>query len=130
MRRFALVAFCLLTSGCGFAPEPLYGRGDEAPSQPFATDEELKAIDQEFAEIKDNVIEPYCLRCHNSNNSRGHVDLSTLAAIRSNSRIVQFGNPDKSLFYITILEGLMPPKGDPLSLELTEKVRLWIERNQ
>ena len=130
MSRFFSLLLLVAMSACAFAPEPFYER-DEVPKKKKTEElsvEELRAL-QGFSEIKAEIINPHCLKCHNPSKAEADVDLSSLQSTLRNPEVVKFGDPDNSSFYVTILEGSMPDKADPLSDELTEKVRLWILNN-
>ncbi len=81
------------------------------------------------------ILESACLSCHGSEKPKGGLDITTRAAAisggDSGTSIVP-GKPDESLLYtLTILppddDDIMPPKGDPLTKDQTEILRLWIE---
>jgi len=128
MKKISLLIFLAMSSSCGFAPEPLYSR-EEVPSKNQrpepASPEQVQALER-FSMIQAQVIEPHCLKCHNPQNAKGEVDLSSLQSTLRKPKVVEFGEPDESLFYVTILEGSMPEKAEPLDMELTDLVRRWI----
>jgi hypothetical protein len=128
-KEWVLVAFML--SACNYTPLPRLSN-ENSLSQDSQNEGDPNFSDKawvQFSEINRLVIQPYCINCHNPLKSKGNVDLSSLAKIRANNRIVKFGDPNQSLLYLTILEGSMPPRGELPSPELTEKVRQWIADN-
>lgn len=74
------------------------------------------------------ILEQTCLFCHNADETKGDLDLSTLgAALAFDGNIVP-GDPDASLL-IEVVSGPdpeMPKKADPLSPEQLETLRGWI----
>jgi formylglycine-generating enzyme required for sulfatase activity len=80
------------------------------------------------------IFEKYCLQCHGEEKPKGGLRMSTrensLKGGDNGPGIVP-GQPDKSPIYtLTILppddENVMPPKGEKLKKEETEKVKNWI----
>jgi len=140
VRYFILFILATGLSACGgFAPEPLYGHDDpfavseeateaepSAPPEPGQKPVPIDPTQKNFETIKTEIFQANCVRCHNPQNAKAGVDMTTLRAIQSKPGLLKWGSPDDSLIYVTILEGSMPP-GEFLSDELTEKVKLWIE---
>jgi formylglycine-generating enzyme required for sulfatase activity len=82
------------------------------------------------------ILESTCLSCHGAEKPKGDLRLDSRAnAVKggdSGAAVVP-GQPQKSPLYTsTVLppghDDIMPPKGDPLSKEQTERLRLWIEQ--
>src|SRR6185503_7329060 len=87
------------------------------------------------SEIKP-ILESSCLSCHGAEKPKGDLRLDTRAgALKGGEKgpAVVPGKPQMSHLYTsTVLppghDDIMPPKGDPLAKEQTEKLRLWIEQ--
>src|SRR5439155_16285443 len=90
----------------------------------------------DFAVEVKPIIESSCLSCHSGDKPKGGLRLDTRAAAikgGENGAALVAGKPQMSPLYTsTILppgdDKIMPPKGDPLSKEQTERLRLWIEQ--
>lgn len=120
MPRFSiLISVAIGLSACACSgPEPLwYGQ-----AEPIAVSE--TSVDS-FERIKADVLVPYCVFCHNPEKKKAGIDLTSLASILKNPKLLKWGRPDESLIYVTILEGSMPPQ-EFLSDELTAQVKRWI----
>ena len=82
------------------------------------------------------ILESTCLSCHNSDNIKGELLLDTRAHAIDGGEYgtaLTPGDPDESALYtLTILdpddEDIMPPKGDPLTGEQTDILKIWIEQ--
>ncbi len=124
----ACTAGALLSACGGFAPEPLYSH-----ENPFPTPGKMGELDEaqdpmlkQYNDIRAAVLKDHCLSCHNPQNAKGGVDLSSLPAILKHPGLVKWGQSNDSDLYNVILEGSMPPR-EMLSDELTERVRIWID---
>src|SRR5881296_1257987 len=90
----------------------------------------------DFAEDIKPLLESTCLSCHGSEKPKGGLRLDTRAnALQGGDKGAALvpGDPKKSPLYTsTILppghDDIMPPKGDPLTKEQTESLRVWIEQ--
>jgi mono/diheme cytochrome c family protein len=73
-----------------------------------------------------------CLRCHGDKGRKGELDLRTLASVLKGGEsgaVVVPGQPEKSLLYEKVRDGLMPPgKKDRLNEAEREIIRRWIEQ--
>ncbi len=72
-----------------------------------------------YSFLRDRLFAPSCVRCHNANIHRGHIDLSTLESVRTHS----------SLILEVLQDGSMPPEGEtPIpSPETIAAYRDWVE---
>lgn len=120
---FSGLSLFLITACGGFAPEPLWDHSEP----PAPAIENKSEFESGFEEINREILQPSCVRCHNPQKTKGDVDLSSLAAIQRDLKVFKAGRPTESALYLEIQDGSMPPRGEPLSQELTEKVRRWIE---
>ncbi len=85
-----------------------------------------------FALIKKDIIDPFCLRCHNSTTARGDVDLTSLDSIKRSGDLLVAGNAEKSLLYEVILpdetgKAIMPRGSPALSGEKIKLMKRWID---
>ena len=82
------------------------------------------------------ILESACLSCHGSEKPKGDLRLDTRAgALKGGEKGTTLvpGKPQMSPLYTTTVlppehDDIMPPKGDPLSKEQAERLRLWIEQ--
>ena len=82
------------------------------------------------------ILESTCLSCHNPDNIKGELLMNTRANVIKGGEYgtaLVPGDPDESSLYtLTILDpdddDIMPPKGDPLSKEQTDLLKVWIEQ--
>lgn len=137
-KRFSFLISLLLLSACGgFAPEPIWQKdspqsetqNDQTPANPPSGP--VKPTPTEFEtgykDIRAKVFQPFCLKCHNTNNREGGVDLSSLTVMLGQSGLLVPGQPSQSLVYRVVEAGQMPPRGGGLSVSARESLRLWIE---
>lgn len=88
-----------------------------------------------YQEIIRPLFQDSCLNCHNPDKHKAGLDLSTYDATMDgsdNGKVVQAGNPDKSLLLRVLTheeEPYMPKGGDKLADAQIEAVRQWIEAN-
>jgi formylglycine-generating enzyme required for sulfatase activity/mono/diheme cytochrome c family protein len=82
------------------------------------------------------ILEVHCLSCHGAEKPKGGLRLDTRAnAIKGgdDGTALASGKPQESPLYTTTIlaadhDDAMPPKGERLLKEQTEKLRLWIEQ--
>jgi hypothetical protein len=95
---------------------PSSGSGGDTTSPPPVT----------FAEVFQSVFEPRCSGCHNSDNPKGGLDVTSAQSIASHDSVVM-NDPDNSLLVMLIDAGDMPPPPrKPLTEEQAELVAQWI----
>ncbi len=87
----------------------------------------------EFARDIGPLLEAKCLRCHNSNTSKGDISMATLSEIQTAGEDLLIpGNPDESkLHWITLPidngePPEMPEEGEPLTKQEAEMLATWI----
>ena len=104
------------------------------PTAGEAAEEQAESISADgpfFEEGVQAILKENCLQCHGSKIQKAELDLSTREGILEGSEsgpIVEAGDPEESLLYEMVSEGLMPPEGKPpLSEEAIEAIRRWIE---
>ncbi len=110
-------------------------QAQELEEQPKLPPEEKAPEVLNFKVISEKVFEPgKCVECHNPNNLKGDLDLSTYDAIVSNFLIPDLlkpGSPDESSLYKSVRDNKMPTdkSGYPkLSLLQKEILRMWIQK--
>lgn len=88
----------------------------------------------DFKLIQEVIIEPHCIKCHDTVRFKGRVDLSEYDFLiegdsnRLMTSVVVPDYPEDSRFYKSILPGGgMPQEAPPLSADLVKLIRLWIE---
>jgi hypothetical protein len=88
-----------------------------------------------FKVISEKVFEPgKCMQCHNPNNLKGDLDLTSYESIASNFLVpglLKPGSPEESSLYKSVRDNKMPTdkSGYPkLSLLQKEILRMWIEK--
>lgn len=80
------------------------------------------------------ILSDRCYSCHGAQKQKGQLRLDSPAAIQTggkNGPVLVAGRPDKSTMYSRLLlpkddDDVMPAKGDPMSHEHCELIRLWI----
>jgi WD40 repeat protein len=78
------------------------------------------------------ILRQHCLKCHNAEETRGDLDLSSLANIllgSSSGKVVQSGKPDESPLYLLAAHldsPKMPPNKPKISERELELIRKWI----
>jgi len=73
----------------------------------------------------------HCVDCHNATTRKGELDLSSAVGLLRGGEsgpVYEAGEPEKSLLYELVHDGVMPKKGDPLSPDDASTIRRWIER--
>lgn len=112
MRPFqVLICASLLWSSCNFRDEKTPGEDDTA-STPI-TEAQLN-----FAEVKSQVLTPYCLNCHSAaGGSQGGIGLETYAQVSARLAAVE---------RTALVQKRMPPTGD-LSASASELLQKWID---
>ena len=93
-------------------------------------------IDEEyFANEVWPIFAASCVKCHGPEKQKGDLRLDSVKAIAEGSEegaICVAGKPEESTLYTLVIlpadhDDIMPAKGDPLTKEQTEKIRIWIE---
>ena len=80
-----------------------------------------------FAVINQYMTTPFCLRCHNSEVTKGGVDFSLPYEQYVSDGLITPGNPSDSLYFTEIRDGSMPESGPKPSEALIKMVKAWIE---
>jgi Planctomycete cytochrome C len=80
-----------------------------------------------------NVLQQHCVRCHNTEKTRGGLDLSTreTALYGGVSRdTIVLGKPEESELWKRVRDGSMPPERDgrPLNAAESAALKAWIEQ--
>lgn len=122
MRLVALLMSVLVLMGCQYRTM----KNAKAPSEPQTGEPTAKVT---YAMVREQVLAPLCLECHNSEIGKAGLDLSTEEAAQAG---VNPGNPGESLLYNMVEWDEMPPKRRMPPLRLltpAEKnlVRDWIQ---
>ncbi len=94
-----------------------------------------RKVEPNFLSIRDNIIVPKCIKCHNTQGKASDVPFESYEDLISGVMYttVISGQPDESSFYTSLLADAskrMPPKSSsiqPLSDEQILSVRIWIE---
>lgn len=91
-----------------------------------------------FADLKTQVLDPYCLSCHQGANAGEAVDFTTYDSLMGASAVLGDDNSppsaklvlptdwEKSVLWLTITSDRMPYFSDPLPTELKTLVRDWL----
>lgn len=88
-----------------------------------------------FAKDIKPIFEKNCFKCHGEEKQKGDLRLDTVEAVKKGSEhgpVVVVGNSAKSSLVHSVAglieDGLMPPKGDPLTKEQIGLIRAWIDQ--
>lgn len=124
MRFLTLVflQFMMVLWGCNYYEEiPM----EDMDTQ--STNGETPALEVKgYAWIRDNIINPSCLRCHNDKIPTAEINYSSYAKTMETGSVIP-SNPEESTFYTTMAEGTMPPRKKMTEEQITA-VREWIDR--
>ena len=80
------------------------------------------------------VMEEHCASCHEPDNKKGGIDVTTYAAIRQgggSGKSIVPGEPDQSRLYLMVAHQerpFMPKDEDALPPQLVQRIRTWIEQ--
>lgn len=114
------------------APNPAAMKKDEESDTPDAAETTVKAVSFHGQILP--ILRESCFDCHGPERQKGKLRLDSAKAILAGSEqgpVLVAGQPAESKLYtLTTLppdhEDSMPAKGDPLTKEQTELLRLWI----
>jgi len=88
-----------------------------------------------FAKDIKPIFEKSCFKCHGEEKQKGDLRLDTIEAVKKGSEhgpVIVAGNSAKSGLVHSVAglieDGLMPPKGDPLTKEQIGLIRAWIDQ--
>ncbi len=117
---FILIASLFLVS-CNYyeALDPM--GGPTAPIPP-----ETPAGPPTFVTIRADVLQPFCLRCHEGDEPGGGLLIGDYRVLMDDGWIVP-KDPDNSSVYLAMVAGNMPKSGSKPTPELIQRVREWIE---
>jgi len=76
------------------------------------------------------ILKSRCVECHNPEQQKGELDLSTTKGLLRGSEsgaVFEAGEPEESILYKLVHHGEMPKKGDSLTHEQIETIHDWIE---
>jgi mono/diheme cytochrome c family protein len=82
-----------------------------------------------FSEIQAPIFATSCVACHGAESPAAGVNLESMETIKNpptGPKLVQCGNADASLLYTIVATDQMPAFSDPLSAELKQKLKSWI----
>ena len=80
------------------------------------------------------IMEEHCASCHEPDNKKGGIDVTTFAAIRQgggSGKSIVPGEPDQSRLYLMVAHQerpFMPKDEDALPPQLVQRIRTWIEQ--
>lgn len=104
-----------------------------APKEPIAKDAALPTMFVDWAAVEP-LLQDRCSSCHEPNDKKGGLDVTTFAAMRAgggSGKTITPGEPEQSRLYlmVTMQERPFMPKGeDPLTSEQQALLRTWIEQ--
>ncbi len=119
MRWAAFLITALAVSACNYRENKL--AGEPVPH-------EIPGDTVTYEMVREKILQPLCLECHNAEVAKAGLDLSTKEAAMA---AVRMGDPTESLLYNMVDWDEMPPKRriPPLRLLTPEEkamVRAWI----
>lgn len=133
MRNLLFVPFFVVTLlGCD--PEhhlPDSGKGMESGNK-SGSDDEDPGVQPTWDSIYKHLVVTSCLKCHSSLEGKkpeDGIDLITYQSMNDSFTwppLITPGDPESSLFYLSIADGSMPKKSSPVSADVVEVVRQWI----
>ncbi len=104
-----------------------------APKEPIAKEAALPTTFVDWAAVEP-LLQDRCSSCHEPNDKKGGLDVTTFAAMRAgggSGKTITPGEPEQSRLYlmVTMQERPFMPKGeDPLTSEQQALLRTWIEQ--
>ena len=121
MKKFFLVTSFVIFVHCSPHHDTIETTSNNNRNAIDAPSEEMPVT---FTEVKTKFLQPYCLNCHNSTNSKGGVNLNDEENLFALNLITE-GKPEASVLYDIVVSGDMPPnrKVDEKSLDLLAE---WI----
>ena len=82
-----------------------------------------------FAQHVSPIFEARCVSCHGATKKKGGLDVRTIEAIikggESGPSVVA-GDPEKSILWMRVDDGSMPPAGKPLTAAEKKAISDWI----
>jgi uncharacterized membrane protein len=118
------ILIALLAAGCGKAQLDTESGVTKAEIAPETT--------PTFTEIHDTILTVSCFPCHNAQNHKSDVDMTSYASLMANPKkvVVVPGNAAGSKLYVAITkaagsEGVMPPKKHLTDAQIGE-IGAWI----
>ena len=123
MKKLGMVFFILFVASCSF----------HEPKSDWENSKIGIEVPPTFSNLKEAIFEPRCVKCHSPTGKARHFPFGSLEDFLSGPEpLIVLNDPLRSRLYIAISrtdEDRMPPpgKGDPLSSEEIDYIRLWIE---
>ena len=115
------------------AAAPANAPAPAAPKEPIAKEAALPTTFVDWAAVEP-LLQDRCSSCHEPNDKKGGLDVTTFAAMRAgggSGKTITPGEPEQSRLYlmVTMQERPFMPKGeDPLTSEQQALLRTWIEQ--
>ncbi len=81
---------------------------------------------QNYSDLSELIFRPKCMSCHGGASGSGGVDLSSYAAMMSQSKLIVPGQPAQSGIYNEVASGDMPDGGPALSRAEVQAISNWI----
>jgi len=115
------------------AAAPANAPAPAAPKEPIAKETALPTTFVDWGAVEP-LLQDRCSSCHEPNDKKGGLDVTTFAAMRAgggSGKTITPGEPEQSRLYlmVTMQERPFMPKGeDPLTSEQQALLRTWIEQ--
>ncbi|MCH2201818.1 MAG: DUF1553 domain-containing protein [Fuerstiella sp.] len=98
----------------------------------FAADPQIGESSLGFESDVLPVLKDKCVRCHNPNDLKAELDLTTGQGLFNggeSGQVVEIGKPEESILFEMLHEGLMPPEGEGTALTKDElhTIERWIK---
>jgi len=118
MKHIMIMGAALVLAACNY---------DLSKVQNLGTDPVTPPAEDTYASINTEVIQVYCIRCHQGATPAGDALLTSYQAMIDSSYLVP-GDPENSMVWTLMRDKEMPKRGAKVTDELIERVRVWIEK--
>lgn len=92
--------------------------------------EPLQPEEIRFSDVYELVLVPHCLQCHGAEKPADGINLTTIESMESSFSwppVLTAGDPQMSSLYLSVAAGRMPKRAPPLSSDLVELLKNWIQ---
>lgn len=118
MKKIIMMGTALLLGACNYDISKVQNLGTDPVTPPPAKDN--------YATIHTEVIQIFCIRCHQGMTPAGDALLTTYQGMIDGGYLVP-GDAEGSMLWTLMRDKEMPKRGAKVTDDLIERVRVWIE---